>query len=415
LYDPGLIPGKDHAATIDIMDTTRLFSLLRRVPPGVWTAVIWCSYTVYSVRVFLGIPYTPFGSGQQFKPAAWLLLAAATTVAVTGSALLRRWPLPAIGLLLAGSVIAALAHHSPTVSLAHYLAADVALGVIVADRSRPAWIAALVAMLAVLPGYAIIRIQLGESGQQLGWSLNALTAAVAWLAGNSTRLARTYTEELRARAAAEAATAERLRISRELHDIVAHSIGVIALQAGAAARVIDTQPHRARKALREVETASRETLAGLRRMLVARPPGPGQEPQVPREPAPGLADIARLAAETTAAGVRVSVHWQGERRPLPADVELAAYRIIQESVTNVIRHAGTSSCQVLIDSQQDKLAIDVTDSGHGAGSAMGSGHGLAGMRERAALLGGDLTAGPRPEGGFRVTVRLPVPAKAAAP
>jgi signal transduction histidine kinase len=145
----------------------------------------------------------------------------------------------------------------------------------------------------------------------------------------------------------------------------------------------------------------------------ARPARPGRDPQAPREPAPGLADITRLAAETSAAGIRVNVQWQGERRPLPADVELAAYRIIQESVTNVIRHAGTSSCQVLINSQEDKLAIDVTDSGHGPGSVAGSGHGLAGMHERAALLGGDLTAGPRPEGGFRVTARLPVPAKAA--
>ena len=400
-------------ATIDIVDTTRLFSLLRRVPPGVWTAVIWCSYTVYSVRMYIGFlgMSDPFG----VKPSAWVL-ALATAAAVVGSVILRRWPLPALGLLLAGSIVAALAHDSPTISLAHYMAADVALGVIVAKCSRPAWIAALIVMLAVLPGYALIRIQLGETGQQLGWSLNALTAAVAWLAGNSTRLARTYTQELRARTAAEAATAERLRISRELHDIVAHSIGVIALQAGAAARVIDTQPQRARDALREVETASRETLAGLRQVLGAiRRTGPGQEPGAPREPAPCLADVERLAAATTAAGVRVDVQWQGERRPLPADVELAAYRIIQESVTNVIRHARTSSCQVLIDSQEDELAIDVTDSGHGPGSAAGSGHGLAGMRERAALLGGALAAGPRPEGGFRVTARLPVPAKAATP
>jgi signal transduction histidine kinase len=396
-------------------ETRLLLSLLRRVPPEVWTAVIWCSYTIYSVRFYLRIPGGPDIPWQHFKPAEWLLLAAATTAAVAGSALLRRWPLPAVGLLLAGSVAAALDVDSPTIHLAHYLAADIALGVIVAGRSRLTSSAALTAMLAVLPGYAILRIRLGYPPDLMDeWYLCATTAAVAWLAGNSTRLARSYAEELRARAAAEAATAERLRISRELHDSVAHSIGVIALQAGAAARVIDTQPHRAREALREVETASRETLAGLRRMLAtARPSGPGQEPGVPREPAPGLADITRLAAETSAAGVRVNVQWQGERRPLPADVELAAYRIIQESVTNVIRHAGTSSCQVLINSQEDKLAIDVTDSGHCPGSAAGSGHGLAGMRERAVLLGGDLTAGPRPEGGFRVTARLPVPAKAA--
>ena len=393
-------------------ETRLLLSLLRRVPPELWTAVIWCSYTIYSVRMYLGIlgMSDPFG----VKPSPWLL-ALATAAAVAGSAVLRRWPLPAVGLLLVGSVAAALGVHSPTIHTAHYLAIDIALGVIVASRSRPTSIAALTAMLAALPGYSILRIHLGYPPDLMdGWYLYAATAAVAWLAGNSVRLARTYAEESRARAAAEAAAAERLRISRELHDIVAHSIGVIALQAGAAARVIDTQPHRAREALREVETASRETLAGLRRMLsTARPSGPGQEPGAPREPAPGLADIARLAAETTVAGVRVDVQWQGERRPLPTDVELAAYRIIQESVTNVIRHAGTSSCQVLIDSQGDKLAIDVTDSGHGPGSAAGSGHGLTGMRERAALLGGDLTAGPRPEGGFRVTARLPVPAKAA--
>src|SRR5581483_7948764 len=133
------------------MDTVRLFSLLRRVPPGVWTAVIWCCYTVYSVRMFLGIPGMPYVPGQQFKPPAWLLLAAATTAAMAGSALLRRWPLPAVGLLLASSAAAALDVHSPTIHLVHYLAADVALGVIVASRPRPAWIAALSAMLAVLP------------------------------------------------------------------------------------------------------------------------------------------------------------------------------------------------------------------------------------------------------------------------
>jgi signal transduction histidine kinase len=412
LYNPGLIPGADHAATIDSMHTVRLFSLFRRVPLGVWTALIWCSYTIYSVRFFVGIP--DMSAGHRLQPAAWLLLAAATTAAVVGCAVLRRWPAPAAGLLLGSSIVAALAHDSPTISLAHYLAADVALGVLVASRSRPAWITALTAMLAVLPGYAVIRIQLGESGQQLGWSLYALTAAVAWLAGNSARLARTYTEELRTRAADEAVTAERLRISRELHDMVAHSMGIIALQAGAAARVIDTQPGRAREALREVESASRETLAGLRRMLGAvRPDGRGREPGSSREPTPGLADVERLAASATAAGVHVGVEWRGERGPLPPDIELAAYRVIQESVTNVIRHAGTSSCEVLIEQYEEDLSIEVADAGHGrAGTADGAGHGLAGMRERVALLRGDFTAGPRPEGGFRVTARLPVPAKA---
>lgn len=396
----------------------RLFSLLRRVPPGVWIAVIWCCYTVYSVRMFLGVPGMPYVPGQQFKPPAWLLLAAATTAAIAGSALLRRRPLAAGGLLLAGSAAAALDVHSPTIHLAHYLAADVALGVIVASRSRPTWIAALGAMLAVLPAYSVVRSCLGyQPDLRQGWYLYALTAAVAWLAGNSVRLAGGYAEETRTRAAAEAVTVERLRISRELHDMVAHSMGIIALQAGAAGRVIDTQPERAREALREVENASRETLAGLRRMLAAvRPDGPGQEPGPSRQPAPGLADVERLAASATAAGVHVEVERRGERGPLPPDIELAAYRVIQESLTNVIRHAGTSSCEVLIEQHAEHLCIEVADPGHGRGTASntasGAGRGLAGMRERVALLRGDFTAGPRPEGGFRVTARLPVPAQA---
>src|SRR5262249_5432179 len=144
----------------------------------------------------------------------------------------------------------------------------VALGFIVATRSRRTGIAALALTLAVIPGYARARIALAApAGGSPGWEVYALTAVIAGLAGDSVRRARNYPERLRAHAVAEAVTAERLRISRELHDLVAHSMGIITLQAGAAARVIDTQPQRARDALFEVESAGRETLAGLRRML----------------------------------------------------------------------------------------------------------------------------------------------------
>jgi signal transduction histidine kinase len=399
-------------ASIGSMRVTQPLFQIRRIPPGVWTAVIWCASVAYSLRVHLGIPGWANVPGG-VRPAVWLMLALAAMVAVAGSALLRRRPLPGLGLVIAGSVIDAVGRDSPMVVLADYLAADVAMGFIVAGRSRVAGIAALAMAVGVLPGYAIVRAGLGLSyAQSPGWEVYVLTAVVAWLAGNSVRTARGYAERLRAHAAAEAVTAERLRISRELHDMVAHSMGIIALQAGAAARVIDTQPQRARDALHEVEIASRETLAGLRQVLGAihrAEPGPG--PGAPREPVPGLADVERLAVATTTAGVRVDVRWRGERCPLPPDVELAAYRIIQEAVTNVIRHAGTSSCQVLIEHQEEQLAIEIADSGPGHGADAGSGRGLAGMRERAALLGGDLTAGPQPEGGFRVTARLPVPAK----
>ena len=113
------------------------------------------------------------------------------------------------------------------------------------------------------------------------------------------------------------------------------------------------------------------------------------------------------------AGVRVEVRWRGQRRPLPADIDQSAFRIIQEAVTNVVRHAGTGHCQVIIDQQDDQVAIEVTDDGRG-GAAEGAGYGITGMRERAGLLHGQLSAGPRPEGGFRVAARLPLPVPAAA-
>ncbi|MGE5290022.1 MAG: sensor histidine kinase [Micromonosporaceae bacterium] len=232
---------------------------------------------------------------------------------------------------------------------------------------------------------------------------------IAWLIGHSIRQSQAQAELRRA----QAAMAERLRIARELHDIVAHSIGIIAIQAGAGRRVFDARPAEARDALAAIEATSRQTLAGLRRMMTglrrAEPePGPGQAPP---GPAPGLADLEQLAAMTLDAGVKVDVDWHGSREPLPADVDLSAFRIIQEAVTNVVRHASTSQCHVSIGQQDGYLSIEVTDSGRG-GSAAGTGYGITGMRKRAALLGGDFSAGPRPGGGFRVAARLPVPVPA---
>ncbi|MDV9178790.1 ATP-binding protein, partial [Streptomyces sp. W16] len=129
--------------------------------------------------------------------------------------------------------------------------------------------------------------------------------------------------------------------------------------------------------------------------------------------AAGLGDIDRLAATTTAAGVRVEVRRRGEPRQLPPDIDLSAFRIVQESVTNVVRHAGTRACRVTVDYRDDELALEVTDDGRGHETGTGTGFGLAGMRERVALLHGEFTAAPRPEGGFRVAVRLPAPATVA--
>jgi signal transduction histidine kinase len=246
----------------------------------------------------------------------------------------------------------------------------------------------------------------------------AVVATIAWLIGHSIRQAQARAELRRAQAAAQTTLAERLRIARELHDIVAHSIGIIAIQAGAGRRVFDARPDEARDALATIEATSRETLSGLRRMMTGlRDAEPGPDAgQAPLGPAPGLADIDRLAAMSLEAGVKVEVDWHGSRSPLPADIDLSAFRIIQEAVTNVVRHAGTGQCRVLIGQQDGQLSIEITDSGRGAPAskitAAVAGYGITGMRERATLLGGDFSAGPRPGGGFRVAARIPVPALA---
>src|SRR6266566_2690291 len=326
--------------------------------------------------------------------------------------LLRRRPLTALAVMLGGAV-AAIAlgpgpGQTPPLQIVLAAAAGIEICYIAATRSRKvsATGLAMVGAGLLIPGPAGLDLAPYRGGA-------VVVVIIAWLIGHSIRQAQAQAELRRAQAAAQIVLAERLRIARELHDIVAHSIGIIAIQAGAGHRVFDASPDQARDALASIEATSRETLSGLRRMLTglrrAEPePGPGQ---APLGPAPGLAGIERLAATALDAGVQVDVDWHGSREPLPADIDLSAFRIIQEAVTNVVRHASTDRCQVLIDQQDRYLSIEVTDSGRG-GSMAGTGYGITGMRERAALLGGDFSAGPRPGGGFRVTARLPLPAPA---
>jgi signal transduction histidine kinase len=334
--------------------------------------------------------------------------------------LLRRRPLTALAVMLGGSVASMALQLRLTSALQVVAVCAVGLEMcyIAATRTRRVSLTG-VAMVGVS---LILLLEVPSAGSPQGGGNQqptmALATIIAWLIGHSIRQAHAQTELVRAQAAAQTAMAERLRIARELHDIVAHSIGIIAIQAGAGYRVFDSCPDEARDALAAIEATSREALSGLRRMVTglrrADPePGPGQ---APLGPAPGLADIDRLATSTLDAGVQVDVDWHGSREPLPADIDLSAFRIIQEAVTNVVRHAGTGQCQVCIDRQDGQLSIEVTDggrggSGHGGGMA-GTGYGITGMRERAALLGGDFSAGPRPGGGFRVAATLPLPAPA---
>ncbi|HUB38004.1 MAG TPA: histidine kinase [Streptosporangiaceae bacterium] len=381
------------------------------------------------------------------RVSSWWFSLLLASVAVLAIVLLRRRPFTALALLLAGSVTVAVARDiwsgaaqavavdAPMLLVVPVLLSAAAVSFIAATRPRPVSAAAAAVALGVQVGsWAASPIeymtwgtvtrdgfaQAARPGRELFLGILpelavALITIVAWLIGHSIRQAHLHSEALRAQADAQAATAERLRIARDLHDMVAHSVGIIAIQAGMGRRVIDTQPTEARDALAAIEATSRETLAGLRSTVGAlRQAGPRTDADTDPLATPGLADLARLVARTRDAGVRVDVRWHGQPRPLSAEADTCAFRIIQEAVTNVVRHAGTGRCQVSVDHRAQDLCIEVTDDGPGAATA-GTGYGIAGMRERAALLHGELTAGPRPEGGFRVTARLPLPAAAARP
>ncbi|MER7110923.1 sensor histidine kinase [Streptomyces sp. NPDC000229] len=403
--------------------------LLKRVPPGLWTGSVWFTAAVHPI-----VEYVVFPPRREYSLsyprhgldafAAQALLALAFVLVVAGCALLRGRTSVAYGLVVAGTIVSTVAWRQDEIPPTQFLGVDVALGHVAATRSRRCSLVAAAGALGVLAGYLLLRQAAGDESGTSSEPYVALTVVIAWLIGNSAHQARAHTEELRTRAAAQAVTAERLRIAREMHDTVAHSIGIIALQAGAAARVVETQPAKAREAMLTVEKAGREALSGLRRMLGAlrradedqdAADEDGEGGRAPLRPAAGLADVEQLAVATASAGVRVEVVWRGRRRPLPADVDLAAFRIIQESVTNVVRHSGADSCRVGVHYGEEELAIEVSDRGRGhGGTDTDTGYGLVGMRERSALMDGHFTAGPRPGGGFLVSVRLPLSTTTAA-
>jgi signal transduction histidine kinase len=249
---------------------------------------------------------------------------------------------------------------------------------------------------------------------------NALVIGAAWLVGHFVGVRRAYIRQLEERTAElerareelarRAVVEERLRLARELHDVVAHAMSVIAVQSGVGAHVAESRPEEVGKALAAIEATSRAALTELRRLLgVLRQE---DEPQGDLAPVPGLADLDGLLAEVAKAGLAVRLQVEGRPAHLPAGVDLSAYRIVQEALTNVVKHAGPARAQVAIRYRDHEVRVEVTDDGRGAAAPTGDGrarvgHGLIGMRERVSVFGGDLEVGPRPGGGFRVAARLP--------
>jgi signal transduction histidine kinase len=273
----------------------------------------------------------------------------------------------------------------------------------------------LVASAIAAAALAVTALAVDGYGQALS---SLVLFGGAWVFGDSLGTRRAYTKELeeknerlereQAAQAARAVAEEQARIGRELHDVIAHSMSVIVVQAAAANDVFAAAPERARQALREIEATGRSTLAELRRLLGAvRGDGAEYAPQ------PGLDQVDTLVAQVRAAGLEVAVSVEGEPRALPAALDLSAYRIVQEALTNTVKHAHATRADVALRFGETTLDVEVRDNGRGEanGSGNGAGHGLIGMRERVNVFGGSLETGPAPGGGFAVAARFPLEAR----
>ena len=277
-------------------------------------------------------------------------------------------------------------------------------------------------------GAAVGAIEVGalvaRGGPDWGAMLPGLAlVAVGWLAAVNTRTRRAYIDGVVERAAARerereerarrASTDERLRIARELHDVVAHAMSIIAIRSGVARMALQTRPQEAGEALGIIEDTSRQALQELRSIVGELRSVETDTTTAQREPAPCLADLEQLVAQIGEAGVSVHLRVEGEPRRLPPGVDLSAYRIVQEALTNVVRHAADATAELTLRYLPAEITIEVTDNGRsspqtstGGQSINGSGHGLMGMRERVALYGGKLQAEPTPT-GFHVLARIP--------
>lgn len=367
----------------------------------------WRSTALITAFVLIG---SNFAAHAQAGERAGLDPFARVLLFVTGAALLwrQRHPVPVVF----GTAAATLLYlgsgypYGPV-----FVAVAVAcFSAVVTGHRRAAW----TAMATLWAGHALVSHWLyrwlppsGDSAASWGEEIVIATWVVAIVA--LSELARTRREQWareraeRAQAAKRRADEERLRIARELHDVLAHSISVINVQAGVGLALLDSDPEQARTALTTIKDQSKEALGEVRQVLDAlRTPG-----DAPRAPAPGLDRLPELVEQAASAGLTVEI--EGESPRLSPGTDLAAFRIVQEALTNVVRHSGSRHARVRLDRDGRTLRLRVDDDGPPThADAGGSGNGLAGMRERAAALGGTIEAGPRADGGFRVLAALPI-------
>jgi signal transduction histidine kinase len=371
-----------------------------------WAADVAIAIVVIGIEVGATFASARWHHGQATAGIATYVL-----LAIGGASLIarRRYPVGVLAVTLAVAIWPGVASQAHLI----WLALIVAFFTAVQARQRAAAIAALVIgyVASVWPPWLIGSPGHASAGFAVWLAVVLLfllaVAEVIRARGQRTAaLELSREEELRRRAGEE-----RMRIARDLHDVVAHNISVINVQANTALHLMDRQPDRARSALTTINEVSGQALVELRSVLgVLRAVDEG----APRAPAPGLARLGDLADTAAAAGLAIQVEESGQRVPLPADVDLAAYRIVQEALTNSARHSGGTKAIIRIAYREDALVVEVDDDGgrrppeRSPGQPHGTGSGIAGMTERAAALGGTLQARPRPGGGFAVQARLPL-------
>ncbi|HEX7305178.1 sensor histidine kinase [Lentzea sp.] len=319
----------------------------------------------------------------------WLVVPGALLVALP-VAVRRIWPVPALGVTTLATAAVVVGRVLPLQALGAPMGAVCfALYTVAVDRPRRWSLTGLVAAVVVISAIT------GAEPENIVVAIAALSAV--WAIGYTTRLRRSFLDREMTQRAEQALAGERLRIARELHDVVAHNLSLIAVQAANAAHV--RSPEHAYEALTVISETSRAALTEMRGLLgVLRS-------DADLAPSPGLDGLADLADRASLAGVRVSLDVRGDS-PVPEGIGLSVYRIVQEALTNVVKHAAPASCTVLVDVTPSSVRVEVSDDGPGV-QELGVGHGLVGMRERVAVYGGTFGAGPGTGGGFRVEAELP--------
>jgi signal transduction histidine kinase len=378
--------------------------------PAVLDALIAAAFGVFAIVAFFTAERTPHAGSEPD------LLGAVLVVVASGAlAFRRRWPLAAF-VVVAGAALTVHLLGYPDGGLPFAVALAVYTMASLCDRRVVVGLTAFIVVAAPLAFWATGTV---DDGGTLIGTLAVFVLAAVW--GDRRKVRQAYDEQLalrelekereRVESERRAVADERLRIARELHDVLAHAMSVVAVQSGVGVHVIDSRPAEAKRILQTISDTSRESMKEMRSLvdvLRDNPETHGDE----LSPAPGLEQLPELVGRVREAGVPVEMTIEGHRGPVPAGVDLAAYRIAQEALTNVLKHAGRARAGVIVRYEPDAVHLEIVDDGRGAAAgapavrANGTGHGLVGMRERAALYDGVLEAGPRAGGGYRVAATL---------